>query len=214
MIRISSIEKLIGAFIAFISCMLIVRMLYSESNMYLFLLWNIFLACIPFEISVLLVKQKRNKWAEAILFSAWLLFFPNALYILTDLVHLEVKTTVPLWFDAILLFASASTGLIMAFASLYKIESFLKTKVRDMISNGIILACLFLGSFGVYLGRFQRWNSWDIINDPFSLTISMAKLFLFPLHYTHAWAFTFIFAGFIYLLFCSLKYFTVKNKIS
>jgi uncharacterized membrane protein len=212
MLRISSIEKLIGTFIAFISCMLIVRMIYSGSNMYLFLLWNIFLACIPFEISALLVKRKRNKWAEAIFFSAWLLFFPNALYILTDLVHLEVKTMVPLWFDAILLFASASTGLIMAFTSLYKIETFLNSKVSSIVANGIILACLFLGSFGVYLGRFQRWNSWDIINEPFALLTSIAKLFIFPTHYTHAWAFTFVFAGFIYLLFYSVRHLGLKNK--
>jgi uncharacterized membrane protein len=210
MIKISSIEKLIAAFVAFVVCMLICRMIYSGSRMYIFLLWNIFLAWMPFAISQQLEKEKTIQFRSLSLSILWLLFFPNALYILTDLIHLEVKTVVPLWFDAILLFASAITGLIMAFASLYKVESFLKAKINAIVLNVIIAACLFLGSLGVYIGRFLRWNSWNAVNKPFNLFFSIAKLFVFPLDYTHAWAFTFIFAGFIYLLFCSLKYFMFK----
>jgi uncharacterized membrane protein len=212
MIKISSIEKLIAAFVAFIICMLICRMIYSGSRMYIFLLWNIFLAWMPFAISQRLEREKTIQLRSVSLLIFWLLFFPNALYILTDLIHLEVKTVVPLWFDAILLFASASTGLIMAFASLYKVESFLKGKINTIALNIIITGCLFLGSLGVYVGRFLRLNSWNAVNKPFSLFFSIAKLFVFPLDYTHAWAFTFIFAGFIYLLFCSLKYFMLKTN--
>lgn len=181
MIRISSLEKLIGAFVMFIFCMLIIRIFYSGNYRYIFLLWNIFLAWIPFYVSKALVKQKNICWRSALLFITWLLFFPNALYIVTDLMHLEVKTDVPVWYDVILLFTSASTGLIMAFASLYRVEKFLENKMGRLTINTTIVFCLFLGSFGVYLGRFLRLNSWNIISHPFRVFFINYKAIYFSI---------------------------------
>ena len=109
MTKISSLKKLIGAFIAFILIMLAFRFLYAKSFTYIFLVWNLFLAWIPFQLSMLLTDRKgTSNWVNNFLLVAWLLFFPNALYIITDLIHLEdVKTEVPVWFDAILLFTSS-----------------------------------------------------------------------------------------------------------
>ena len=134
-------------------------------------------------------------------------FFPNALYIITDLIHLEGgKTDVPVWFDAILLFTSSIAGLIMAFTSLFKVEVFLQRKIQGIIVKKVVIGCLFVGSFGVYLGRFFRWNSWDIITNPLNLLRQVIDPFIFPLEHYRTSGVT----GLLTCLF-SLPYFTIKK---
>lgn len=203
---IKSISRLLTLFFVFIAMLIVVRLFYSGSFKYLFLVWNIFLAWIPFILSSFLVRYgQKEKYKQLILFTSWLLFFPNALYIITDLIHLQQSTSVPLWYDAILLFASSFIGLMMAFISLYRIESFLggifnRRNVRLMIS-GII----FIGSFGVYLGRFQRWNSWNVINDPLALSLDIFSSFINPVDHFKTWAFTVILTIFYSMLYMFLK---------
>jgi uncharacterized membrane protein len=200
-------EKLLAPFFVFILLMVITRMLYSGSIRFAFLLWNLFLAWIPLQISVYLSAKKfSNKWQPVFLLAGWLLFFPNALYIVTDLIHLDGKTNVPTWYDAILLFTSSIAGLIMAFVSLYRVEIFLSTKLNQHIVNRIVIVCLFLGSFGVYLGRFARLNSWNIFTNPFDLAIQITIPFILPLQHYRAWAVTIL----LTCLFC-LIYFTIKK---
>ncbi|MBL0355943.1 MAG: DUF1361 domain-containing protein [Chitinophagaceae bacterium] len=161
MLRLSSAEKIVLIFLLFVAAMLTMRIMYANNMRYAFLMWNLFLAWIPFQLSIsLAMKRQYNKWIRYGLLACWLLFFPNALYIITDLIHLENSgDKVPVWFDAILLFTSSLTGLIMAFVSLYQVELFLRQNLRTNHINKMIVAVLFLGSFGVYLGRFLRWNS-------------------------------------------------------
>ena len=168
MIRLSSVEKIIIAFLLFIVLMLTLRISYANNIRYVFLLWNLFLAWIPFQLSVTLTEAaNRNKWYSYFLLLSWLLFFPNALYIITDLIHLdESRSDVPVWYDAILLFTCSVTGLIMAFVSLYQVETFLKKNISPRHTGKLVMAAIFLGSFGVYVGRFLRWNSWSIITKP------------------------------------------------
>ena len=199
-------EKLLLAFFAFIGILICCRIIYSGSFLFIFLSWNIFLAWTPFWISYFLTKRLWNKkWKQWLLFSVWLLFFPNALYIITDLVHLDIETAVPKWFDALLLFASSIVGLMMAFASLYKVEIFLAKKISKKRMPLVICAILFLGSFGVYLGRFLRWNSWDIISNPLGLLSTIIQRFIFPIEHFRAWAVTFVLTAFFYLLYLTVK---------
>ena len=136
-----SFQKIIFAFCAFIVLLLAARAFYSGRLQYVFLLWNIFLAGIPLLITKYLSDNRvTTKWKQFLLLSIWLLFFPNALYIITDLVHLQKTSIVPKWFDAILVFSSAIVGLLMAFASLLKVEQFLnplfsKKKVAFLINE-------------------------------------------------------------------------------
>jgi uncharacterized membrane protein len=211
-IKLSSLQKLLSLFIAFITGMIICRMLYSGSIRFIFLLWNLFLAWVPFQISLYLTNSKTTgKWKSGLLLAGWLLFFPNALYIITDLIHLEAKTNVPVWYDAILLFTAATTGLVMAFASLYKVETFLLKQISNAAANKLIVLCLFMGSFGVYLGRFLRWNSWDIITNPLDLAKEIAVRFIFPVQYYHTWAITFLLMSFFSLLYFTVKKYSLKN---
>jgi uncharacterized membrane protein len=140
-----------------------------------------------------------------------LLFFPNALYIITDLIHLDMETSVPKWFDAILLFTSALVGLLMAFVSLLRVEVFLLKKFDNKVVKVVILALLGLGSFGVYLGRFLRWNSWDIIQHPFSLLYQIAERFIFPFQHLRTWGITVVLTAFFILLYTSIKAFKTSE---
>jgi uncharacterized membrane protein len=206
MYRLASFEKLLLPFILFIGFLIGCRILYSGSWLFVFLSWNIFLAWIPFRISYYLAKTDgRQRWKKLLLFVAWLLFFPNALYIITDLVHLDIESNVPKWFDAILLFASSTVGLLMAFVSLYRVETVLSKWINKKWLSPVILLILFLGSFGVYLGRFLRWNSWDIITHPFSLLATIAERFLFPVEHFRAWGVTGILTVFFYILYTVIK---------
>ncbi|MGF2413008.1 MAG: DUF1361 domain-containing protein, partial [Ferruginibacter sp.] len=173
---------------------------------FIFLIWNLFLAWIPFTISTFFkMIANADKWKQVIVFSAWLIFFPNALYIVTDLIHLEQETSVPKWYDAVLLFSSSAIGVIMAFVSLLQVERYLAHKFNRTVVQVIVFSILFLGSFGVYLGRFLRWNSWDIISNPLGLLSSIGQRFVFPLQHIQTWGITIILTTAFYLLYLVIK---------
>jgi uncharacterized membrane protein len=203
---IGSFQKVLWIFFAFIGGMILVRFIYTGKYAFIFLVWNLFLAWIPFAISELFKKiVNADKWKQIIVFVTWLLFFPNALYIVTDLIHLEQETSVPKWYDAVLLFSSSAIGVIMAFVSLLRIEKFLAYKFSHRLVELIVFTILFLGSFGVYLGRFLRWNSWDIISNPLGLMSSIGQRFVFPLQHIQTWGITIILTTAFYLLYLMIK---------
>lgn len=154
-----------------------------------------------------LFSKMNNKagWKQALVFCCWLAFFPNALYIVTDLIHIDLESPVPKWFDALLLFSSAVLGLILAFISLYRVEIFLSKTINRKLQAPLILLILFLGSFGVYLGRFLRWNSWDIVSNPSQLLVSIAQRVISPVDHLQTWGITMVFTMFFYLLYVVIK---------
>lgn len=201
-----SFHQLLFVFFAFIGLLLVVRIMYSGSLLYLFLVWNIFLAWIPFLISSLFAQLDRKvRWKQLLVFCCWLAFFPNSLYIVTDLIHLQIESIVPKWFDALVLFSSSMAGLMMAFASLYRVEKYLQRIIDMKFIPFSILAILFLGSFGVYLGRFLRWNSWDILSSPLQLLFSIGHRVISPIENVNTWGITVVFTIFFYLLYISIK---------
>ncbi len=200
-----SFNTILFLFFSFIVSLITARVYFTSSLLYSFLVWNIFLAFIPYWLSNLLFKNGYNNYVSISLFVVWLLFFPNALYIITDLIHLQRQTVVPVWFDAIILFSSALLGLILAFVSLFRVEEFLRLKFTSSKINIAIPLLLFLGSFGVYLGRFLRWNSWDIIQNPLGLISSIANRFIFPWEHLRTWGLTFMLTGLFYILYLCIK---------
>ncbi len=190
----------------FTCSMIAARFVYSGEHRFLFITWNLFLAWLPWGISSLFSGMHKKHWLQqALLLWVWLLFFPNSLYVVTDIIHLPAVTKVPVWFDAILLFAAAITGLIMAFASLLRLEQYLQIKCSGRFVPVLIGVVLFLGSFGVYLGRFMRWNSWDILKDPAGISYQIAHRFIFPLSHGRTWGITLMLSVFFYLLWLLVK---------
>jgi uncharacterized membrane protein len=202
----TAFNRLLGVFFVFIGLLICTRILYSGSIRYIFIVWNIFLAWIPYVLSsYFVIYENKEKWKQLILFASWLLFFPNALYIVTDLIHLEESTNVPLWYDAVLLFASSFIGLMMAFISLQKVEYYLKGIFRRRTLSFIIPLILFMGSFGVYLGRFQRWNSWDVLHNPLMLASDILNRFIYPVDHFKTWVITIILTALYSLLYFFIK---------
>lgn len=192
--------------LAFTGCLIAARYVYSGEYRFFFLVWNLFLAWLPFTVSFLFVKLHRAAWwKQSAVFAVWLLFFPNTLYVVTDLIHLKETGMAPLWYDAIVLFTAALAGLMMGFISLTKAELFLMNLFSQRTAALLAVALLLLGSFGVYLGRFLRWNSWDIIQDPFTLLYQVAHRFIFPFQHGRTWATTFLLFTFFGLLWFLIK---------
>ncbi|TNE50515.1 MAG: DUF1361 domain-containing protein [Bacteroidetes bacterium] len=137
-----------------------------------FLIWNLFLAWVPYLAAFRFERadrQNSNTFRLLGWFGLWLLFLPNAPYIITDLIHLEYRPPVPIWYDIIMLFAFASTGLWIGTLSLYEIRTTLQRRFSGKLTEMVMLTAIGLSGFGVWLGRFQRWNSWDIFTRPRAL---------------------------------------------
>lgn len=166
--------------------LLIIRVLITGRITYMFFIWNLFLCIIPLYLSIklklLYFKNKgKNIWLYLIGFT-WLLFYPNAPYIITDFVHLSFidffeKTyysfspikDLRIWYDLILFFFFIITGFFMGLFSLYTVHEVLKDKFGKKLGFILIFLITFLSSFAIYLGRFLRLNSWNIVTDPVGL---------------------------------------------
>jgi uncharacterized membrane protein len=135
---------------------------------YRFLVWNLILAWVPFALALAAYDRARRRIDGVVVALAvlWLLFFPNAPYVLTDFVHLRRDAPAPVWYDALMLSAFAWTALLLGFASLYLMQSVARRVVGLAWSWVGVAAVLALASFGVYLGRFVRFNSWDALVRP------------------------------------------------
>jgi len=144
-----------------------IRVHETGSSYYRFLIWNLTLAWVPFVLAVAAYARARQRvdvlvW---VLLVPWLLFFPNAPYLLTDFIHLD-EGPAPLWYDALMLSAFAWTGLMLGFGSLYLVQTILRRAVGDSIAWAGVLGPLALASLGVFIGRFIRFNSWDALLHP------------------------------------------------
>jgi uncharacterized membrane protein len=138
---------------------------------YSFLVWNLFLAWIPLGMAYIsyLMSFGRRTLSVLVAITAflWLIFFPNAPYILTDLVHLgQPSEVVPLWFDVILVVWFAWTGLLLGILSLYFMQEIVHREFGRAVGWVFVVVGSFLSGLGIYMGRVLRWNSWDIISSP------------------------------------------------
>jgi uncharacterized membrane protein len=162
---------------AFCVSLLLVRAKLTHSVFYFFLIWNLFLAYVPLGLSTLMID--RVQWLEKKLYFyplclAWLLLLPNAPYIITDFIHLKKASTVPVWFDVLLLISFSVTGLLFGLASMKHMFSILVVKFSAKLAwIAMAFVCL-LSGLGIYVGRFMRYNSWDILHKPLSLITDVA----------------------------------------
>jgi uncharacterized membrane protein len=187
----------------------LIRVIWSDSTYFIYLLWNIFLAFLPFLLSNILLWYKINKKInlEFLVFGliVWLFLFPNAPYLVTDFIHLGVKSIVPLWYDALLIFSSAWLGMLLALYSLSNIERLFLTRYSKRVTSFIIIVFILISSFGIYIGRFLRWNTWDVIIQPKHIIHDVSVILLHPFHYIEAYTFTISFFVFIYVSYISWK---------
>jgi len=148
-----------------------VRTEFSGTYNYVFLIWNLLLAWVPFLVAYFTYTVKLNQKQIYVIVPLaaffWLIFFPNAPYILTDFQHLAgTWRDVPVWYDVMLLLWFAFTGLMLGMVSLFLMQEVIRREFGRWFGWGFVAVVSVLTSAGVYVGRFLRWNSWDIFKDP------------------------------------------------
>ena len=194
--------------------LIVVRAVYTRQIGFRFFLWNLFLAWIPLAFALVLhVRRERAvrvSWMDACCGVLWFLFFPNAPYIVTDLVHLHPRPGVPYWYDIIGVMAFALTGLFLGYLSLYLVQESVRERCGRARSWAFTLGMLALSSFGIYLGRFWRWNSWDALLDPLDTLAGAARL-ANPIANPQALAFSATFFAFALVCYLIVYSFTHLN---
>lgn len=176
-------------------CMIAVRWERTGSGYYRFLIGNLFLAGVPLFLSTVLrvANHWRVRWTIQLpLFSLWLLFLPNAPYILTDILHLTRASHAPAWYDLALLLSCAGTGLLLGYLSLIDVQGIVGRNFGHTCGWIFALVSLVLSGFAIYLGRFLRWNSWDVLVDP-TLVFQIMGALLRPWAHGRAIAVTLVF---------------------
>lgn len=189
------------------------RVVLSRSWTYQFLVWNLFLAWVPYACSlwmaVLHEHHPRGWWYLILPGLLWLIFLPNAPYLITDLWHLDERPPVSMWYDIGLLATFAWTGCFLAIASLRSVQRVVHAFLGWVASWLFVAGALMLSGLGIYLGRFLRWNSWDLVTQPRSILADVAPRLLDPLGHRQAYGVTLMFAAF--LLVCYLTFVSVQH---
>jgi uncharacterized membrane protein len=178
-----------------------VRVAYTGSLEHVGIAWNVFLAWIPLVLALVVYDRARSVGVSTTLVAVgalWLLFFPNAPYIVTDLKHVDDGGAVPVWYDVILLSSAAWAGLVLGFLSLYLMQAVVRRLVGAGWAWVFVAAVLVLTSLGVYIGRFLRWNSWDVFVRPRSLLEGVAGALVDPFDHPRTVAVTILFTSFLF----------------
>ena len=173
-----------------------------------YLLWNLFLAWIPLVFALLACEQihltaKRN-WRFLGFAFGWFVFFPNAPYIFTDLVHISVMTSRHYWADLPTILSCALTGLLLWFVSLYLMHGLMARTFGAAQGWVFVAGMTALTSFGVYLGRFQRFNSWDVLTKPGEIFQGVSSWASAAMSYKPTLAFPLLFAAFLFIAYLML----------
>ena len=212
-------------FLSFSGCLMAVfrKVIFGKTG-YKFLIWNLFLAWVPFLLSIIIAYtyalHKRGAFKTIYLMLlgfVWVAFYPNCPYIVTDFIHLSgvkyyfnslgYSMNYIIWYDFIMISLFILTGFLLGFISLYIIQMLIVDIFNEWVSWIFVGGVLFLSSFGIYLGRFIRWNSWDIVSKP---EVLLSSILNNSRHY--AIEFTISFGLFLILIYVALYYLTKLNE--
>ena len=177
----------------------VLRVTVSGTLLYFFMNWNLGLAWVPLLCALIaygLYPDRSRIVRASVLFfgGVWLLFYPNAPYMLTDLMHLYDSGQILVWLDLAMLLAYAFTSLLLGFASLYLMQS-LVSRAGGRLAGWVFVVIIHgLSGFGIYLGRVLRWNSWDIVSNPLGLAVDILDRFVNPFAHLRTWGVSFLFA--------------------
>lgn len=166
--KLHPIKLLVGACL-FLST---IRVFIHWDMIYLFLVWNLFLAWIAYPVAEVMLRTKR--WYVAMLaLSMSMLFLPNAAYLVTDLIHFRKSTKIDPWFDLVLFSTYAITGLVLTFYTVKRLTRGLSQYLTERwlpVSQFAIFTAI---GIGIYLGRVERFNSWDAVLNPLDFLNSL-----------------------------------------
>lgn len=178
------------------------------------LLWNLFLAALPLLWSSTFqsaVARKHRIWAS-VSFVLWILFLPNAPYLLTDLIHLAPRPNVPEWYILAMLLSCAATGTLIGYVSLMDVQAAIERRFGFYVGWLLALSSLMLCGFGIYLGRFLRWNSWDALTRPLEFARTVIGQFVDAGPHPHPVPVTLIFGGGLVIGYVALRVLTTPAR--
>lgn len=173
-------SPVVAAALASVICggLVVAAMLRTGDLRGLFLIWNLLLAWLPLLFGLLASRPDNSRVSRWVWGGLWLLFFPNAPYIFTDLVHLGSPEGAHFWPKLGLVLLFAMTGLVVGYLSLHRMQGLVMRHFGVWLSWGVVAVCCLLGSVGVVIGRFLRWNSWDALLQPLRLLHGIGRWFL------------------------------------
>lgn len=175
-----------------------IRIFLTGELYYTFLLWNLFLAAIPWWISQIADKYKDlSVVGNLSLLAIWLLFLPNTFYVITDLIHLKNSTGLYLMLDILLILSFTFICVFLGYASMNRMNKIVWERFSKINMKYFNYSVLILCSFGIYLGRFLRYNSWNIRNNPKNLFLDCLNYLINPIENKEVWLFTFGFGLFL-----------------
>lgn len=185
-----------------------VRAYFSGSWVFLFLSWNLFLAWVPYLCSLWAAHWHaalpHRRWLLALPIALSLAFFPNAPYIVTDFLHLAERSPIPLWYDIGLLTSFAWTGLVLGVYALRILQNIVRGWAGAILSWVFVLAVVNLSGMGVYIGRFLRWNSWDLVMQPTAILSDIAVRLRHPLLHPSTYGVTLLFSALMLVCYLAL----------
>lgn len=187
----------------------LVRPLISNSNSYIYMNWNLFLGLLPLVFAVLFSKKIGGRYLLVVWLILWLVFLPNAPYMITDFIHIaDVGPKNILWIDSIMLFGFAWVGMISWLESVSIMYNTIRTR-------SFIPIVSLLTAVGLYLGRYIRFNTWDLLTRPQEIMNTVFDVFLNPLNHDPFLLFTTIFWVFLmlsYVGYSHLHYIAPQRK--
>ncbi len=179
--------------------LLAVRIEASESMRYSFLLWNLVLATLPALLAWWLVLRIDEhgwlRWQQILLTIVWLSFLPNSFYLITDFIHIRETYEASLIFDIVMMTSFVLNGLIFGFLGIYMVHQRLIKRFKAKWAISIIMLVILMCSFAAYLGRYTRWNSWDIVLRPAGLLFDVSDRFVNPAAHEQTYMTTLLFFG-------------------
>lgn len=160
------------------------RVLASQNTRYWFLLWNLALAWLPMLFAWWLVKRLQRQawpsWQNVLLTALWLGFLPNSFYIASDLIHLRSTGEVSQLFDIVMFVSFTWNGFLLGFTSLFFVHQQLLARLKAANAHATVAVVLLLCSFAIYLGRYLRWNTWDVLINPAGLLFDVSDRLIYP----------------------------------
>ncbi len=195
----SSVVASLALLSLFVLAMIVVRVVYTGSSDHTAIAWNLCLAWVPFVLALWISGRATGGLTPGLATIAllWLLFLPNAPYLVTDLKYVGQSDSVPVLFDVLLLSAAAWTGLLLGLASLLLMHTAGRRYLGAFRAWALVVAVLALSSFGIYLGRIQRWNTWDVVLRPGAFFHAVWRGALHPLGHPQPIALTLLFTFFL-----------------
>lgn len=189
----------------FATALVLIMALITGSSFYGFLIWNLFLAALPYILTQAVFwypfERMKNRTC-LVLFFIWLVLIPNAPYIITDLIHLHNEYSFWKWFDLFIVFVFAFNGLILGMLSLIDVFKFLRFHLKERWALMAVFGICMISGYGIYVGRFLRFNSWDIAIQPHVLS----REILLSLGHSKVWLMTFAFGLFFWMVFSVFRW--------